>query len=206
MAGVDEAIVREYFELNGFLVRQVRKYQVHSRAKRAEEEIDLIIYNPTFQNPDRSPNFMLFSNDLKYIQRGIVSIKAWHSHTFTPSTLKGSADIVKFLEKDVVKRAEELFNLPEKQVEPLSVQQLTKILVLPGIPTHEPHKSESTKLLQEAGVDAIISFRAMLQDIIDKLERSHNYSKSEILQLLRIMKNYDMIKAPQMELFKGGKR
>ena len=44
MSGFDENIVREYFELHGFLVRQVRKYQVQSRRKVAEEEIDLIVY------------------------------------------------------------------------------------------------------------------------------------------------------------------
>ncbi len=46
MAGFDENIVREYFELNGFFVRQLRKYLVQSRKKRADEEIDLVVYNP----------------------------------------------------------------------------------------------------------------------------------------------------------------
>ena len=46
MAGFDENIVREYFELNGFFVRQLRKYAVQSRKKRADEEIDLIVFNP----------------------------------------------------------------------------------------------------------------------------------------------------------------
>ena len=45
MSGFDENIVREYFELHGFLVRQVRKYQVQARRKVAEEEIDLLVKN-----------------------------------------------------------------------------------------------------------------------------------------------------------------
>ena len=49
MAATDEGIVREYFEQNGFLVRQARKYQVQSRRKAAEEEIDLIVFNPAWQ-------------------------------------------------------------------------------------------------------------------------------------------------------------
>ena len=39
MSAIDEGIVREYFEQNGFLVRQARKYQVSARRKAAEEEI-----------------------------------------------------------------------------------------------------------------------------------------------------------------------
>jgi putative membrane protein len=41
MSAIDEGIVREYFEQNGFLVRQVRKYQVTARRKSGDEEIDL---------------------------------------------------------------------------------------------------------------------------------------------------------------------
>lgn len=201
MAGVDETIVREYFEMNGFLVRQLRKYQVQSRAKTSAEEIDLLVFNPTWRKAEHSPSFLLFSNELHLVRRAVVSIKAWHSSRFTPGTLRGSADIFRFLEKDVVKKAEELFNITEEQEEKMGT--FLKILVLPGLPTHEPHKTESVALLKKAGVDAIISFRAILQDLVAKLEVNHNYQKSDLLQIMRILKNYDMVKPPQMELFKG---
>jgi len=201
MSGVDETIVREYFELNGFFVRQLRKRQVQSRAKRSEEEIDLIVINPGHSSDSRRPNFMLFSNELRQIHRAVVFVKGWHSQKFTPATLRGSAEIFKFLEKDVYKRAEELFAVDQEAVGHLD--QFLRILVLPGLPTHEPHKSESIKLLKGVGLDAIISFRSMLQDIAEKVEASHNYSKSDFLQTLRLLKHYDMIKSPQMDLFKG---
>ena len=40
MAAIDEEIVREYFEQNGFFVRQGRKYQVQARRKTGGEEIE----------------------------------------------------------------------------------------------------------------------------------------------------------------------
>ena len=55
MSAIDEDIVREYFEQNGFLVRQVRKYQVQARKKTGNEEIDLIVYNPAWQRGARRP-------------------------------------------------------------------------------------------------------------------------------------------------------
>ncbi|MGF1449814.1 MAG: hypothetical protein ACFB20_10405 [Opitutales bacterium] len=199
MAGIDETIVREYFESNGFLVRQLRKYTVQSRTKRLEEEIDLAVVNPAYRRSNEQPGFLLFAADLKLIQRAIVSVKAWHSTRFTPSTLRSSSEIFKFLEKDVLKKAEELFALDEE----LDPEQgpFAKILVLPGLPTHEPHRSQSINLLREHGVDGILSFRSMLHDLVTKVENNYNYSKSDLLQLLRILKNYDMIKSPQMELF-----
>jgi hypothetical protein len=47
MSAIDEGIVREYFEQNGFLVRQPRKYQVQARRKTGGEEVDLVVLNPS---------------------------------------------------------------------------------------------------------------------------------------------------------------
>ena len=72
--------------------------------------------------------------------------------------------------------------------------------MLPGLPTAEPFRSQSVQMLKERGVDAIISFRTMLLDIIDKIETNRNYRKSDTLQLLRILKIYDFLKEPQLDL------
>ena len=69
MAGFDENIVREYFELNGFFVRQLRKYLVQSRKKRADEEIDLVVYNPNASIDGVPAGFQLFSADMAKIRR-----------------------------------------------------------------------------------------------------------------------------------------
>lgn len=44
MAAVSESIVREYFELHGFFVRQQRKYVAPTRKE--DEEIDFFVLNP----------------------------------------------------------------------------------------------------------------------------------------------------------------
>ena len=164
MSGFDENIVREYFELHGFLVRQVRKYQVQSRRKVAEEEIDLIVYNPTYAPGDREPNFLLFASELPYIHRAVVVVKAWHTiHKFTPNLLKSSSEILKFLEKSVSKNIEGSFTDNEEE----KTQDLKRILVLPGLPTSEPYRSESIQLLRDKGVDGIISFRAISYPFIE---------------------------------------
>ena len=204
MAGVELNIVREYFEMNGFFVRQLRKHHIQKRrgkARRQEDEIDLMVINPAPQKSMQELNFMLFANDLRFINRAILSVKGWHTMTFTPSTLRSSTDIFNFLERDVLKRAEELFATEQED----GSDSFKKILVLPGLPTQEPHRSQSIELLRGHGVDAIISFRAMLQDIINKVEVNHNYEKNDLLQILRLLKNYDMLHSPQLELF-GKKR
>lgn len=203
MSAIDEGIVREFFEQNGFFVRQVRKYQVQSRKKTREEEIDLLVYNHGWKPGTRKPEFMLFPSELPCIHRAVVSIRAWHTDVFTPGMLKGSPEIFSFLESSVVRQAAKFFpETTEDQGNPAEgeAEHITKILVLPALPTSEPYRSQSIQLLQERGVDAIVSFRTMLLDLIESVETNRNYGKSEALQVIRILKNYDLVRDPQMDL------
>ncbi len=197
MSAIDEGIVREYFEQNGFLVRQARKYQVSARRKAAEEEIDLIVYNPAWQRDARKPDFFLFSNELPFVQKAIVAVKGWHTGVFTPNMLKSSPEIFSFLQQNVLKEAARFFPTAVGD-EPSG--ELTKILVLPSLPTAEPFRSQSVEMLKQHGVDAIISFRAMLLDLLEKIEINQNYSKSDTLQVMRLLKNYDLLKDTQLDL------
>jgi hypothetical protein len=197
VSAIDEGIVREYFEQNGFLVRQARKYQVSARRKAAEEEIDLVVFNPAWQRGSRKPDFFLFSNELPYVHQAIVAVKGWHTGVFTPNMLKSSPEIFSFLQQNVLKEAARFF--PPSAAED-AADPPTKILVLPSLPTAEPFRSQSVELLKQQGVDAIISFRAMLLDLLDKIEINQNYSKSDTLQVMRLLKNYDLLKDTQLDL------
>jgi hypothetical protein len=197
MSAIDEGIVREYFEQNGFLVRQARKYQVQSRRKAAEEEIDLIVYNPTWQRGSRKPDFFLFSNELVHVQKAVVVVKGWHTGVFTPNMLKSSPEIFRFLEVNVLKEVSRFFPPPAGDD---VAEGPTKVLVLPSLPTAEPFRSQSVEMLKAKGVDAIISFRAMLLDLLEKIEINQNYVKSDTLQVMRILKNYDLLKDVQLDL------
>jgi hypothetical protein len=203
MAGFDENIVREYFELNGFFVRQLRKYLVQSRKKRVDEEIDLVVYNPNAPMDGVPSGFQLFSADMAKIRRAVVVVKAWHTSRFTPAMLKSSSRVFDFLKKDVLNKAETYFSFDGSEVDPEVVGSggFTKILVLPSLPTSDPQRSESIELLKERGVDGIITFSTILENLLRNVEVNHSYQKSDLLQLMRILKIYDMVKEPQMNLF-----
>ena len=79
MSAIDEGIVREYFEQNGFLVRQPRKYQVAARRKTGDEEVDLVVFNPAWQRGTRKPGFFLFSNAASF---STIRVKSLGSATF----------------------------------------------------------------------------------------------------------------------------
>jgi len=200
MSAIDEEIVREYFEHNGFLVRQVHKYAVQSSKKASDEEkIDLLVLNPAYTRTERKPDFFIFTSELAFIHRAMLSVKGWHTNVFTPAILRSSPDIFRFLEKNVEREAGR--QLPLGIDDRGGGDDMLKILVVPGLPTQEPYRRQSVEMLQDRGVDGIISFRTMLQELISRIEVNRNYRKSDTLQLIRILKNYDLLKDSQLDLF-----
>jgi hypothetical protein len=196
MPAVSESIVREYFELNEFLVRQHRKYMGQTR-REDDDDIDFFVLNPHPRVREGTPPFVLESPDLCFIGRAIVVVKGWHTETFSTARLESSPAIFRFVETKVFQQAARAFG---KDGAPL------KILVVPALPQAAAARDESIALLRSKGIDAVIPFRTMLADLVTRTEINRNYQKSDLLQVIRILKNYDFFKEPQMELFKSRRR
>jgi hypothetical protein len=192
MSAVSETIVREYFELHEFLVRQHRKYVGQTRPEE-DDDIDFFVLNPQPQAPAAALPFVLGSPDLAYIERAIVVVKGWHTETFSSAVLAHAPEIFRFVEPKVFQQAARAFG---KAGEPL------KILVVPALPQATDAREESIALLRSKGIDAVIPFRTMLADLVSETQVNRNYQKSDLLQIIRILKNYDLMREPQLELFK----
>jgi len=190
MSAVDESIVREYFEAHGFLVCQRRKYVVQARQKTADEEINLIVMNPRATPVEGVADFELSAAALQHVSRAVVAVKGWHTEVFAPGVLARQPKIFGFVEKRAVNEAQQL----------TGGEAVTKILIVPGLPRDAKTRQRSVELLRAKGVDGVISFRAILQELIAGVHTNRNYQKSDLLQVLRLLKNYDLLKEPQLEL------
>ena len=193
MSAVSETIVREYFELHEFLVRQHRKYIGQTR-REEDDDIDFFVLNPHPQATEAPLPFVLESPDLRCIQRAIVVVKGWHTETFTTARMAHAPEIFRFVEPKVFQQAARAFG---RDGTPL------KILVVPALPHEAQAREQAVALLRTKGVDAVIPFRTMLTDLVKETEINRNYQKSDLLQIIRILKNYDFFKEPQLELFKA---
>jgi hypothetical protein len=194
VSAVSETIVREYFELRGFFVRQQRKYIAPSR--REDDEIDFYALNPHYVPVAPLP-FVLGSANLKGVARALVVVKGWHTETFSPAVLANAPEIFRFVEPAVFEHAAKSFG---------GDGPLTKMLVVPALPSGDEARAQSIELLRVKGIDAVIPFRTMLADLIEEIEVNRNYQKSDLLQIIRILKNYDFFREPQLELFKPGRK
>ena len=190
MSAVDESIVREFFELHGFLVCQRRKYIVQTRQKTGNEEVDLIVLNPVATPVETPLDFEITPVMLRSVARAVVAVKGWHTELFAPGLLTHQPKLFRFVEPKAVEEARRL----------VGGDGLLKILVIPGLPREAKTRERSIELLRSKGVDGVVSFRAILQDLLAGVKTNRNYQKSDLLQILRLLKNYDLLKEPQMEL------
>jgi hypothetical protein len=196
MSAVSEAIVREYFELHEFLVRQHRKYIGQTR-REDDDDIDFFVLNPHPQSSAAELPFVLGSPDLAQIGRAIVVVKGWHTETFSSAVLAHAPEIFRFVEPRVFQQAARAFGKDGT---------LLKILVVPALPQTAEARNESIALLRSKGIDAVIPFRTMLADLVSEIEVNRNYQKSDVLQIIRILKNYDFFREPQLELFRARRK
>jgi len=197
MASVNEQIVREYFETIGFFVIQPNKHQVAARHKHAVEEIDLLIARPGPAGVCNSPKEVVWgAKELSKVQRAVVSIRGWHTDRFAPATLKKNPEIFRFTALPVIKEARKV----------LGSGSVTKLLCLSDLAVSAEPQEEALAMMRKNGIDGVLSFRTMLLELIERVDVSKNYEKSDLIQTLRILKTYDLLKDAQLELFAGKKR
>ncbi|NOX96912.1 MAG: hypothetical protein GXO98_02405 [Nitrospirae bacterium] len=177
MSNVNQELVKMYFEMNGFLVKRDEQF---------------LILNLKPQSIDPPPAFLIKSGDLLAIGRATVAIKGWHSDKFFPSRLRNSPEIFGFVQPEALKITKNFFG----------GNKFKKILIVSHLPAKEEMKKKSIKFLKGKGIDHILEFDSILKYLIRKVKPNHNYIKSDLLQLLRLLKCYHLLQEPQLELFK----
>ena len=192
MSAVNEWVVREYFEALGFLVSQPRKYGTLGRSKNPDEEIDLIVWNPHAVENTVPDHMVWETGDLKGISRAVVGVRGWHTERFSVSTFEQTPEILRFAEPDCTRVAARMLNS----------ESIVKILCLPRLPASGELKKQAILAMKEKGIDGVISFHTMLLELVRRVDPKRNYEKSDLLQAIRLLKNYDLLKDDsQMELF-----
>jgi hypothetical protein len=194
MAGFDDSLVREYFELNGFLTRRPLQPAAAARSRGTEEPGGLQVSNPRPRG-GAEPGFQLFGADLAGLTSATVAVKGpTTGKSLTPAMLR-RGDFLEFIRKEAVPAAKESFGAPAAGGAPTPA----RILVLPGLPAQEPARSESIALLRAQGVDHVLTFRTILENLTQRA--AGGAGDSATLRLLRLLQAYDMVNAAQLELF-----
>ncbi|MCH6257156.1 hypothetical protein MLD52_11410 [Puniceicoccaceae bacterium K14] len=197
MLKLDETIVQEYFEYNGFLVKALRKACPQAKRSLADEGASLYVKNSNFVSGGRDPAFTIFSSELRYMDSAIICVRGWHEDKAALATMTDGAEVAKYVETKISKKISKWF--PQDVLESIGIKEAPmKILVAPVFPMHEQYRREIERVLREHGIDAILSFKSLLVDLIEHVNTKEVYPKSESLQLIRMLKTFDLVKSSQM--------
>lgn len=188
---VSETMVREFFETHGFLVHQRRKYV--GPASREDEEIDFYVSNPVPVTGDEPVPFVLAGADLARVERAMVMVRGWHTEVFTPTMLAAAPELFRFQDAEVIRQAAQFFG---------DRGGVRAIAIVPALPQAEEARAQSIELLRARGVEGVIPFPTVLAELIAWTEANRNYQKSDLLQIIRVFKNYGFFREAQLELFK----
>ena len=190
MADTNTRVVREFLEANNFTVITNRKFQLQKAEPPGRYSIDLLGRNMQWSEPESPLPMRLQAEHMRHIPNIIVDVKGWHSHKFSPSIVGSMKELYYFVSPAALKFAGEVFDgAPFKS-----------ILVISEALADKASWSKMEAILREKGVDHVLEFPTILSFLISYVEVSVNYVGSDVLQLLRYLKRYGLVKGLQLEL------
>ncbi len=196
MAAVNELIVREYFEMLGYLVAQPRKSAASGKSRMPGEDIDLLISNPRVKE-DLIPEHVVWtSDDFSGIARAVVGVRGWHTDRFYMSTFEKAPEVFRFADSESIRFAAKFFGS----------DAIARIMCVPRLPATGELKDKTIAALRARGIHGIISFETILADLVSGVDVRKNYDRSDLLQMIRILKNYRLLNNGQMDLFASRNR
>ncbi|MBT5928462.1 MAG: hypothetical protein HOH33_17810, partial [Verrucomicrobia bacterium] len=183
MASVNDQIIREYFEMHGFLVRQIRKHV--SPSSEEEEESDFWIQNAAKKmDQARVKSLKISHSNIRKIDNALVFVKPWHTESFTHGAIEKDEELSKRLARSIEGN--------EPEFKAWTNQQPLKILVLSKLPKSKVARDKAIHSIHHKGFDGVLTFDQILSELLDHVSINRNYQRSDLLQVLRILKNYGL--------------
>jgi hypothetical protein len=193
-----EALTVDYFELNGFMVRKHLAssgmdepghpaYEVRNlREDELEEEIFF--------------EFQWFSSDVLRVRRAVV--------TLVHVAMDGNGLRQAVSEKRWFQAFKRMFQGKRAMCLPWEREDLKdafaghrRLVLMPFLP-RDPFRGECVDLLRERQVEGVLTYRTILDGMLQHLLSSGGASlRSPRLQLLQLLLQMDLLKSPQMDLF-----
>ena len=165
----------------------------------------LSLHNPSVAANAQDLGFLLFSTDVTRIRSASVAVVGWGTPGFSPTSLRSGTAMMKFLKGEVIGNLDDWFKVAPGSAEEGMGPSL-KLVCLPGLPGTEKLRDQVVELLRSAGVDGVFTTRAMLEHLLRRAEENRDFTGSLPLQFLRMLKVYEVVKDPQLELFEDSRQ
>lgn len=191
MSDLNMQIVREFFELHLF---RVLTHWQHEALFTGQHDPSVLLFVERGRGETSArrdiPGGLLRPEELGGLDRAVVEVRAWHADRVYPSVVEGNAVLGHVATPEVRQLAANVF----------SSEDFASVLVISELPASPRPRERSLQLLRGMGIDHVIEFPAVLQDMLQRVNAHGNYAPSQTLQTLRLLKRYGLVRNQQLEL------
>lgn len=192
MSDLNMQIVREFFELHLF---RVLTHWQHEALFAGQSDASVLLFveqargEGRAQDAARGASVLLRADEVDRIDRAVVEVRAWHADRVYPSVVEGNAILGHVATPEVRQLAANVFGTPD----------FDTLLVISELPASPRPRERSLQLLEGLGIDHVLEFPAVLQDMLQRINAHGNYAPSQTLQTLRLLKRYGLVRNQQLE-------
>jgi hypothetical protein len=187
MAEVDLQIVREFFELHRFKV--ATRWPQHDPERDSDGGVQLYVQNAGAVLEAEEADIALHAARIGQIANAIVEIRPWHTDRFYASLIESNPVLTEFADPGALGHATDFFG-----GEPFAT-----ILIVSELPRTAEQRGQALRRINEAGVQHVLEFPAILEDVIGRVALTGTYNGSPTLQLLQLLKRYRLLRSQQLE-------
>lgn len=186
-------IVREFFELHLFRVLTHWQHEALF-AGQSDPSVLLFVEQNRADTHVRAANvrtagFLLRPEEVEQLDRAVIEVRAWHADRVYPSVVEGNAILGHVATPEVRQLAASVFGTDD----------FASVLVISEFAASAKPRERAQQLLQGLGIDHVIEFPAVLQDMLQRINAHGNYAPSQTLQTLRLIKRYGLVRNQQLE-------
>jgi hypothetical protein len=78
-------------------------------------------------------------------------------------------------------------------------EPFSTILVISELPRTAEQRAQTLRRVEQAGMNHVIEFPALINDLIERVILSGSYTGSSTLQLIQLLKRYGVLRTQQLE-------
>ena len=200
---IEREVVEAYFESNGFLVRQAGDSISSGGKKKLSGLPTLAIFNPmTSANAD-DLSFRIFTGDLSSVRSALVSFIGWESSSFSFDCLDSDARLIKFFKAESILERLPIGFQPSESLIESGMGNFLRLLVVPSFPRNEAKAKVLSESLKSVGVDGFLTLRSVIENLLRQTMPASTFLNQDVFHLLRLLKAYDLVKEPQLDMFEN---
>lgn len=187
MADLNMQLVREFFELHLF---HVLSYWHHDDGPTPMSDQTALLFAENLRpRPLGQPDFLLRAPQVGQLERVMVEVRAWHADRFYSSLVENNEVLGHVAGAEARGLAGTIFD----------GNAYSTLLVISELPQGPKQRERALEQLRGLGMDHVLEFPTVLQEMLNRVSAYGNYAPSQTLQTLRLLKRYNLVRRQQLE-------